>query len=463
MMTTLHDRFESIRNAPYDGTVAGDLYQLKMEALSASLPLEAAKAFAEALGNAAHAQILAFRSLYAYARDRNAIVATPHPGGKGEINMPSVRGEERQPAHAVLHRPVAVICLENAWVTGRSGMIRVDDTLLADYHDEELAAWPTDFRMDPIPFDQSSDSVAALIGPEDGSPLEEAISLVGFTSYNFGHWIVEYLLRFSMLQSQDLTAAVPILIDARIASTQREALEIFSRGRRPIIEVNALATRFVRRLWVPTNLFYVPIMPRPGVAITLDYISPHSSYAAQLYRNMSNSIAYQKGTPKRIYLARKMSLHRKLLNQEEIIGTVKAVGFEVFYLENHEFNFQISLIRNAEVIIGPEGSQMLVAVYARPGTRILILNHPFLENLPSLTHILEELGMHAEILPGTCVRLDEVYRKMSDYTISPRTVSDVLAEWGCASLPEQSSSETHQHSSNRMGTDEFPPSVLARK
>lgn len=429
LLPHLYDRLQSIRHAPFDVKAAGALFALKMEVLAAQTPLTAARAFADVLGPSASARGRAFRPLHTYAEEAGAVVGLAHPGGQGSIRMPVVRGEERGADTPVSHRPVAAIMLEDAWVTGRSGLIRVGDILLADYHDEELAAWPVDFRFDPLLFEQPAGMAVAIDGPESGPSLDEAISLVGCTSYNFGHWIVEYMFRLFVMRSQGVPSGIPILIDAGLTQTQRDAVRLYTGGHHPLIEVGALHARFVRRLWVATNLAFVPIMPRTGLPITVNHISPMPSYAAQLCNEMTKSIRPLAGTPRRLFLARSPSLHRRLLNQAEIGEICRSAGFEILYPEEHDFHYQFSLACNADVIIGPEGSAMLLAIHARPGSRVLILNHSFLENLPTFTHLLEERGLKVEILAGECVREDEGYRKFSDYTIAPDDLRLALTEW----------------------------------
>ena len=432
-MSHARELLRHLQRSPYDSDVAGGLYSLKMDLLAADTPLGAATAFAELLGGSAAAGSMGFQPLHAYARDHDAIIGIAYPGGQGVIRMPMVRGQDRGPATPVSHRPVAVIRLEDAWITGRSGMIRVGDTLLSDHHADELAACPVDYRFDPLVFEQNSDAAVAVLCPEGGPPLDEAISLVGCTSYNFGHWLLEYVFRYFVLRTQGLADGVPLLIDAGLARGQRDALQLYTQGRHPIIEVEALTSRRVRRLWVPTNLYFCPIMPLPGGPLTLEYVSSPPSYAARLCRAMAASIEPVPGTPKRVYLARSLSLHRKLLNQSDIMDVCRSAGFEIIYPEEHDYRYQVSLALNADAIIGPEGSAMLLAMHARPGARVLVLNHPFLENLPNLTHTLEELGVYAEVLPGECVRLSPDYRKFSDYEIAPNDLRRRLAEWALSS------------------------------
>lgn len=430
MSVTFEAKLRTILTVPFVSEISGALYHLKLETAETNTPLRAAEMFGEALGGSAHPRVLTFGSLHNYAQANGLIIRQAHPGGPGVIEMPIVRGAVREPAVPVSHRPVIAMRLQDAWITGRSGMIRIGDTLLADYRDEELAACPTDFRADPVIFDQPSDSVLTLIGPEDGPPLEEAICLVGCTSYNFGHWLLEYVFRFFVLHTQGLADGVPILIDTNLTQSQRDCLRLYTQGRHPIIEVRPFHTRHVRRLWVASNLCYVPIMPRTGVPITVNHISPVPAYAAYLAQEMTKAIGPRTGTPRRVYLARRMSLHRKLLNHVEITDLCRSAGFDIVYPEEHDFHYQFSLARGADVIMGPEGSAMLMAMHARPGTRILILNHPFLENLPTFTHFLDALGLRAEILAGECVSQDPNYRKMSDYTIAPDDLRQVFVEWG---------------------------------
>lgn len=122
----------SILDAPFLAGAAGELFQLKLRSIAADTPLGAAGAFAQVLGGDASARMQAFGSLYAHAKKTGAIVGEGHPGGPGFIKTSMVRGALPEPPVEVSHRPVAAIRLEDAWVTGHSGIARVGDMLLAD-------------------------------------------------------------------------------------------------------------------------------------------------------------------------------------------------------------------------------------------------------------------------------------------------------------------------------------------
>lgn len=60
----------------------------------------------------------------------------------------------------------------------------------------------------------------------------------------------------------------------------------------------------------------------------------------------------------------------------------------VVYPEDMPFIEQVRLLRNAQYVVGPEGSAMFLLFFARPGTKLCILNHTYTVHLPVLAGLL---------------------------------------------------------------------------
>jgi capsular polysaccharide biosynthesis protein len=92
-------------------------------------------------------------------------------------------------------------------------------------------------------------------------------------------------------------------------------------------------------------------------------------------------------------------------------------GFEVFDFAEHTFLEQLQLVRSAEAIVGPDGSAFMTTFYARPGTRIGVLDNPYLEDNEWYVNICQALGQPLLYLVGEVVHPDPSYRFRAGYRI----------------------------------------------
>src|SRR6266446_795626 len=91
-----------------------------------------------------------------------------------------------------------------------------------------------------------------MIGPEDETntiELDEAFMLLGPHSDGFGHWMLDLLPRYIAARASGALPPVPVLIDARMAETQRQCLELMLPEGVEIITLPSFAIARVRRLW----------------------------------------------------------------------------------------------------------------------------------------------------------------------------------------------------------------------
>ncbi|RYE10857.1 MAG: glycosyltransferase family 61 protein [Hyphomicrobiales bacterium] len=77
---------------------------------------------------------------------------------------------------------------------------------------------------------------------------------------------------------------------------------------------------------------------------------------------------------RRIYLSRAGVKFRRLHNETDVEALVRRYGFEVVRPEGYSIPDQIKLMLNADMVIGPTGSNTHNLVYARPETKALLLS-----------------------------------------------------------------------------------------
>ncbi len=83
--------------------------------------------------------------------------------------------------------------------------------------------------------------------------------------------------------------------------------------------------------------------------------------------------------PRRFYIERKTSgngsNHRKVVNTEDRDNFLSKHGFELLHMEDLSVQDEISLFREAEIVIGVEGAALINAIHMRSGTKLIELHH----------------------------------------------------------------------------------------
>ncbi|MDB5971543.1 MAG: hypothetical protein JWQ90_3993 [Hydrocarboniphaga sp.] len=356
-----------------------------------------------------------------------AVLELPMPAIAGRSLPVTVTVTVTVPGRAQFHA-----VLEDAVVTARSSLLQVGDAVLFDYQDGELEAIPIEWSRDPLAIDVVGEQITiARLGPAPAA-LAEAINLVGRTSFAFGHWAGEYLLKLLALQPSGVGPQVPVLIDASMPKAHREAVEHIGGGR-PIIELPALSSLRVARLWVASTPTYAPLFPllTPGGTIPFERLCPNGAWFAELAARMPPSTFAPDSSRSRLFLARRPERHRRMENQQEIEALCHRYGFATVYLEDHGFDEQLGLVAHASHAIGPAGSALWFAfAFGNPALRSLILHPADLEETPSLTAGAIARGQQPIVMLGENVGETAAIRGNADFRVDIERVRSILDQWG---------------------------------
>ena len=226
--------------------------------------------------------------------------------------------------------------------------------------------------------------------------------------------------------------SLPVLIDAGMAAQHRQSLELIKPIDMEIIEVQPMQDVYARKLWCAPTLYYAPVLPKMNERFHYDFVAAAPARFAAAMRAMLERMLPDIGSvsgERRIFLARKPENKRKLVNREAIEGIAQRHGFEVVYLEDLAFIDQIRLVRSARFVAGPEGSAFFVCFFAQPGTRLCILNHPHTALMPTVTALLDALGVASTVVTGPFHREHPDYPYHGDYEISEGRFESFLEGW----------------------------------
>lgn len=379
---------------------------------------------------------LPISSLHEFARD-NALrydeISAARP-----IRMPAVPvfGDDSNQGYDATTRAVFSCVLADAVVSSKSNVILVDDRALIDYQGDELQRVPIDLAVDPILFAPTGGyaTFAVESGAIDGAPMDEAIALVGVNSFNYWHWHVEFLPR--LLACMDLPGftEVPILVDTQMPPQAMVALRFLIGDQHPVRELWPGEAVRVKRLWTGAMFTYMPLWPLAGVAYPpRTMVMDADAFVAQIAR-MEPALERLRtgGGLKRLYLARGSAQHRGMVNKLEVDAWFVANGFEMVDFGAYAYEEQLRMVRDADVIVGPNGAALVNSLFAGSATSIGILDNSFIEDNEWYAAVSEGLGQRLAFLVGDVVNADPMYEFNANYRIDidalPAFLAHLVAE-----------------------------------
>jgi hypothetical protein len=383
-------------------------------------PPGAAVAYAQIVG-AADGTIEARRvvGLHAYARAHGADFEELAPARPDLVPETPCHGVEPGPSIEAVTRGFFSCVLEDAVVSCKSSIVYVGAQALLDATPEERALYPLDLDVDPTVVAPVDDELLAVTGAGASGPaVATALSLCGVHSFNFGHWLLEFLPKVWAVAGRREFRGVTVLVDEQMPPQLREAVLLFLPAGHEVRSLGPGESVLVHRLWTLPMITYFPLGPRAGASDS-DAVVPLDG---ELFVRLVASVAPvlegldDGGRPpsRQLFLTRKDSQHRRLVNRVDVEQALVQRGFEVVDLEELAFVDQLRLVRSARTIIGPDGSSLLLGLLARPGTRIGYLMNPYLEDMGSLASTHEALGHRLLALLGSEVHKNPAYRKFSD-------------------------------------------------
>jgi hypothetical protein len=277
-----------------------------------------------------------------------------------------------------IHRPALDVLAENNWDVVRP-LIRHQDPFLAKRFvgivQDVIVPGHTLTPVDPrtwrqIGFELSGPSNWNFAHPGPGllrsrRITEPAIVVPPF--WNYWHLFLEHLL--PLIQASRLGAwggsplkvitrsKRPPLIDAVIAGMQAEGVNI------SVLEAELYENLRVDRLLVAVS---------QCSNVERSYALAEAIPAAR--RIFSQAYAnHQPAAPagSRLYITRRGSKLRQILNEEEVISALEKLGFTVLQSKWDNHPEQIAAFGGAEMVVGVHGAGLTNIIFSAPGTKVL--------------------------------------------------------------------------------------------
>ncbi|TWT34875.1 glycosyltransferase family 61 protein [Blastopirellula retiformator] len=183
----------------------------------------------------------------------------------------------------------------------------------------------------------------------------DVLAMTRFLAHrNYYHWTLEMLSQLRLLEQADVS--YDYVAASKRRAFARQTLELLGIPAEKIVLTNHYTHLQADRLIVPSAGHFYP--QAEGVR-----------YLRERMRRQSWS-HYDRDDRLKLYIARRKSLSRNIVNEEELFAQLEPLGFQKVYLEYLPLKRQIQLFQRAGVVVGPHGAGFTNLVYSPPRTAV---------------------------------------------------------------------------------------------
>lgn len=259
------------------------------------------------------------------------------------------------------------------------------------------------------------------------------ISLLGPAVRYYGHWLLDTLIRWRSVGEHPDAATACLLVDDSMPQSHTEALQLLLGSHREIRYIpRGTCVRAERLLFAGPEVFFPHVLrygapPSPSVAPSavggLAWLRQrlHAALDVAPRRRGSRLIVRRRSTTRQV-------VNENLLSEM----LVREWGFEEVSPETLSFTEQVQRFRDADVIVGAQGSAMSNCVFCTPGARVVSLCSAFAGNFPAWAAALEQLSIRHCFVVGESVPDSHPLVIQRDLRVDPNDLVEAFAQLGVA-------------------------------
>lgn len=177
----------------------------------------------------------------------------------------------------------------------------------------------------------------------------------------------DVFVRLDLLRRSNLMSTIEKFVFTNCSKKfQKESIEALQISPEKVIEARLFPNIKARKLIVPS------LMGRQG---SLRVTKWGCNFLRSLFFKPENLEKFA-SKKERIYISRKLTPYRRIVNEEEVVNLLAKLGFITVTLESISVAEQASLMAGAKVIISPHGAGLTNLVFCNPGTKIIEIFSP---------------------------------------------------------------------------------------
>ena len=218
--------------------------------------------------------------------------------------------------------------------------------------------------------------------------IEEPCILMGGDD-NYSHWLTRNLIKLCLLEESRGWASLPLLINEDLRGYQQQYLEMLGIAPERLLKVPRNILIACRELDVPTLLRNHPQMRR-GIEWLRAKVGP--------WMNRPSPAGA------RIYVSRRDTLNRRLVNEEELFSELRKRGFSRIVPGEMSVPEQVTAFANASVIVGPHGAGLTNMIFSPPAASVVEICSELIAHMNDFRFIADQMKQHCiTIISGRLV------------------------------------------------------------
>jgi len=246
-----------------------------------------------------------------------------------------------------------------------SASLKIPGLIVTDYGLVEELMWPSAQRF------MRRHSNFTLNHLPEPTKIPGRLAVIAQEGKAYAHWMIETLGRLALLEMHNI--AYDYLYVSMDQRFKQETLQLWGIDLKKVIEPTN-STKHVQadELLVPSLVGrkYPPLNHEPLFCL---YIQP---WLLEFVRNKFLSVPMlqeinRSQFSKKVFISRKDTTLRRILNEDEIFALFANEGFERYELSKMSFLEQVSLFNNADTIVAFHGSGLTNIMFCKPQTQII--------------------------------------------------------------------------------------------
>ena len=269
--------------------------------------------------------------------------------------------------------PLYWTVLDNITIIGESNFIISEKKLLYDqYITNNINITDTAF-LDKRTIYKLDENAIVYYNRFSNKKIETAISLVRNYSWNYYHFIFEFISQLWFLNQCNIPENIPIVIDNCIKGIPQYMEFLHILNKRPIIYLKRRERLRVEKMYFLSTVNIIPPNYIDFDRIKVDDNLFDSDFVKYL-RNKMLPFAELNNTHlfERIFISRKNNKNRSY-NESEVEQVVKKYGYISITPEGLSIKEQIAIFSHAKYIIAASGAALTNMIYCNPQCKIVVL------------------------------------------------------------------------------------------
>jgi hypothetical protein len=179
---------------------------------------------------------------------------------------------------------------------------------------------------------------------------------------NYYHWVHDAILRLHLILPY-LPRDIRFIVPPNLRSFQKDTLALLG------VSTDQLCAFSGQDFWELEALYFAPPTAAPAA---------NSPAALRWLREIAWAKYGVTPAPgkRRIYISRRQTRYRRLVNEAEVERVLGDFGFETFIFEDLSFREQVELMGQAEAIVSTSGAGLVNLLFAPPGAKVFVMFGP---------------------------------------------------------------------------------------